>query len=99
MYLIETTNHFNNWITRLKDRTAKARILAKIKNIEFGNLGDTKPLKDGLFEFKITYGPGYRLYYTKKVDVIILLVLGGDKSTQAKDIKKAKLILEELEIK
>jgi putative addiction module killer protein len=97
MYLVERSDQFDNWLKKLKDRTAVARILIRIKRIEMGQLGVTKPLKDGLLEFKIDYGPGYRLYYAKKGELIILLVLGGSKSTQKKDIKKAKAILKEMD--
>jgi putative addiction module killer protein len=96
MYLVERTEAFDKWLKKLKDRAATARIVARIKKIELGNLGKTKELKDNLCEFKIDFGPGYRMYYTKKGDTIILLIVGGDKSTQARDIKKAKEILKEL---
>jgi len=97
VYSIETTDHFEKWLKKLKDIRAKARILTRIKVIETGNLGDHKSIGGHVSEIRITYGPGYRLYYTKKGDVVILLLIGGDKSTQSKDIEKARSILAELE--
>ena len=95
--MVERTEVFDKWLRKLKDRGATARIVARIKKIELGNLGETKQLKGNLCELKINYGPGYRMYYIKKGDLIILLIVGGDKSTQVRDIKKAKEILKELE--
>ena len=97
MYLIEVSEPFEKWLHGLKDKVAVARILARLKKVEFGSLGDVKALGDKLYEMRIFYGPGYRLYYAKRGKVIILLLNGGDKSTQSRDIKKAKEILNDLE--
>jgi putative addiction module killer protein len=97
MFLIEKTTTFDRWLRRLKDPTAKARILVQIKKVETGNLGASKPLGGGLSELKVDYGPGYRLYYCRKGKVVIWLLCGGDKRTQSRDIKKARTILDELE--
>jgi len=97
IYTIEKTAIFEKWITGLKNPKDKARIFARIKRAELGNLGDYKQLTENLFEMRIFFGPGYRLYYTTRNEKIIFLLCGGNKSSQAKDIKRAKTILEELE--
>ena len=97
MYLIKKTDVFDKWLLKLKDYRAKAKILTKLKMIELGNLGDHKSVGSGVFEIRIDYGPGYRLYYSKPGTSIILLLVGGDKSSQSKDILKAQKLLEELE--
>lgn len=97
MYSVEKTTTFDRWLTKLKDRTAKAKILLRIKKAETGNLGTSRSLGSGISELKIDYGPGYRLYYTRRKQTIIWLLCGGDKSTQQTDIVKAKKILAELE--
>ena len=95
MYKILETNNFSNWLTKLKDIKGKVSILRRIKRVGLGNFGDFKYLESNIYELRITTGPGYRIYYAKKEDKIILLLIGGDKSTQQKDIKKAKTILKE----
>ena len=97
MYLIEVSEPFEKWLNGLNDKVAVARILARLKKVEFGSLGDVKALGDKLYEMRIFYGPGYRLKKKKKGKIIILLINGGDKSTQSRDIKKAKEILNDLE--
>ncbi|HPG39432.1 MAG TPA: type II toxin-antitoxin system RelE/ParE family toxin [bacterium] len=99
MYIIEKTDIFDKWLLKLEDIRAKAKILTRLKIIELGNLGDHKSVGAGVSEFRINYGPGYRLYYGKRGTSIILLLAGGDKSSQAKDILKAQKILQELENK
>jgi putative addiction module killer protein len=69
-------------------------VLARIRSAELGNFGDHKPLGGGLFEMRIHYGPGYRLYYARREDVVYLLLMGGSKATQARDIKRANDMLE-----
>lgn len=96
MYLVEKTEQFDRWFRKLKDIRAKANILLRIKKIELGNLGDNKSLRAGLYELRFTLGPGYRIYFTKNVNKIILLISGGDKSSQKKDIVRARLILKEI---
>lgn len=78
------------WILSLKDNMGKAKILTRIERAERGNFGDHKSLGDGVFELKISFGPGYRVYYALDGVDIILLLIGGDKSSQTKDIGKAK---------
>jgi putative addiction module killer protein len=99
MFLIEKTVTFDRWLTRLRDPVAKARVLVQIKKVEAGNLGSSKSLGGGLSELKIDYGPGYRLYYTRKRRTVIWLLCGGDKRSQRRDIEKALKLLDELELK
>ncbi len=96
MYTITETDTYSNWFDGLRDPRAKARILTRLRRVELGNLGDHKSLGDGVSELRLTYGPGYRLYYTRRGEEIILLLAGGDKSTQTRDIKLAKELLQAL---
>jgi len=97
MYFIEKTVEFDKWLRKLKDLRAKAKILFRIQRIENeGHLGDCEPVGDGVFELKINYAKGYRIYFNEKDGKIIILLIGGDKSTQQKDIEKAKVILKKI---
>jgi putative addiction module killer protein len=96
MYIIQKTEYFDTWLIRLNDIRAKGKILARLKRAELGNLGDHKSLGEGVFEMRINYGPGYRLYFTRSKGVVIILLVGGDKSSQSKDIKKAKQIAKQI---
>jgi putative addiction module killer protein len=84
------SDEFSEWLTKLKDRIGKAIIAKRIRAAEAGRLGDCEPVGDGVFEMRIHFGPGYRAYFTRRGEVIYLLLLGGDKSTQKRDIKRAK---------
>jgi len=97
MYIIKQTNYFSKWLLKLKDIKAKVSILRRIDRIKLGNFGDYKSIGNNLLELRITTGPGYRVYFTKQNDEIIVLLIGGDKSSQNDDIKKAKNILRELD--
>ena len=98
MYEIRTTDEFSVWLRRLKDANVKARINLRIRRIELnGNFGDVKPVGDGVSELRIDYGPGYRVYFAKRGNRIVLLLAGGDKSTQQRDIEKAKRLNAEYE--
>lgn len=97
MIEVRQTAVFANWFKRLKDRSAKVRIQARIDRVEIGNLGDTKSVGDGVYELRIPYGPGYRVYYVKQGGTIVILLSGGDKSSQDADIKKAKQMAKQLE--
>lgn len=96
MNLIERTSEFDDWLQQLKDLKGKARIAARINSASLGNFGDCKSLGDGISEMRIEFGPGYRIYYTRRGLVVYLLLLGGDKGTQRKDIAKAKALVQNL---
>ena len=81
---------FTEWLLNLRDRDAHARISARLNRVKLGNFGIIKALGDGVIELKIDYGPGYRVYYAMNGKTIVLLLIGGDKATQTKDIKVAK---------
>lgn len=97
-YQLEDTAEYRKWFKKLKDATAKIKILARLARVENGNFGDHKQINQNLFELRFFFGPGYRIYYTVKGMQIVLLLVGGDKSSQAKDIEKAKSLIEELEV-
>jgi putative addiction module killer protein len=90
------TELFSSWFFRLKDRGARTRMLARIDRAEDGNFGDHKFVGDGVSEMRIDYGPGYWLYYTFRGGALIVLLAGGDKSTQIKDIKAAQALARQL---
>ena len=90
MLQIKKTEYFSKWHANLKDARARAKISLRIEMVKLGNFGDFKFVGEGIYEMRIHYGPGYRLYYTKKDNLVVLLLAGGDKSTQQKDIDKAK---------
>ena len=81
---------YYEWISSFKDKVTKARIQKRIFQVGFGNFGDCKYLSEGVYELRLHFGSGYRIYYGKDGDKIILLLCGGDKSSQTKDIEKAK---------
>ncbi|KLU14074.1 MULTISPECIES: type II toxin-antitoxin system RelE/ParE family toxin [Xenorhabdus] len=95
MITIERTQDFEKWLKSLKDRIAKAKILIRVERIEEGNFGDVEAVGNGVSELKIHYGQGYRVYFAHKNNEIILLLCGGDKSSQQADIKKAKQLAKE----
>ena len=95
-YTIEKTDEFNAWQNAMKDRLAKQMVSIRIMRAEQGNFGKHKSLRNGVSEMKIDIGKGYRVYYTIRQQKIILLLLGGDKSTQDEDIKKAIKIAEQI---
>lgn len=96
MYTVLTTPFFDAWLSRLKDRQARVRIQARIDRVEDGNFGDHKSVGGGVSELRIAYGPGYRLYYTVRGLEIVILLIGGDKSTQAADIAAARDLLKSI---
>ncbi|MBK6742259.1 MAG: type II toxin-antitoxin system RelE/ParE family toxin [Hydrogenophilales bacterium] len=91
------TGEFDAWLTGLKDNLAKARILYRIRAAELGNFGDCEPVGDGVSEIRVHVGPGYRVYFTRRESVVYWLLLGSDKSTQKRDIQRAKQILKTLD--
>ncbi len=98
MIEVRTTEVFDKWFTQLKDRKAKARIQARVDRIEIGNFGDVSPVGEGVSELRIFYGPGYRVYFIKQNSVVVILLSGGNKSTQQTDIVNAKEIAKHLEV-
>jgi putative addiction module killer protein len=89
------TETFRKWRVRLKDVRLRALIASRLDRLAFGNAGDVKPVGSGISELRIDYGPGYRVYYKKRGDTIVLLLCGGTKSTQGNDIKMAKRLAQE----
>ena len=92
MHEIFKTATFDTWLRNLRDRHAAARVQARIDRLAVGNPGDAKPVGSGISEMRIDYGPGYRVYFTRRGTVIIVLLCGGDKTTQQADIQEAKLL-------
>lgn len=97
MIEIRKTEFFAQWIDGLKNIRARARIQVRIERLAIGNPGDTKPVGEGVSELRIDYGPGYRVYFKKKGKTIIILLAGGDKRTQSRDIKTALRLARNLE--
>ena len=98
MKQIRATTQFTAWLDRLKDISGRARIQARIQRLAMGNPGKCRDLKHGVSELKIDVGPGYRVYYTQKHDVLVILLCGGDKSSQTKDIKLTYELVKGLEV-
>jgi len=94
---IRQTSRFQEWLHTLRDTQAKARIAARTQRLAFGNPGDVRPVGEGVSELRIHYGPGYRVYFIQRGALLILLLCGGDKSTQDKDIAMAKRLAKETE--
>lgn len=98
MFTVRQTQEFLDWLDGLKDIKAQLRIVARLRLAEAGNLGDWKPVGNEVSEMRIAFGPGYRLYFTKRQNILIVMLAGGDKSTQARDIKRAQKLLQQLEL-
>jgi len=97
MIEVRQTGAFAKWMNALRDPRARAKILARIDRLALGNPGDVEPVGSGVSELRVHYGPGYRVYFVRRGNTLIVLLCGGDKSTQAKDIKSAKTLAESLE--
>jgi putative addiction module killer protein len=93
---IRQTAEYESWFEKLRDLQAKARILARIRRLSLSNLGDIKPVGEGVSELRITYGPGYRIYVKQQGGVLVILLVGGDKSSQTRDIERAKELARDL---
>jgi len=89
MNIFQKSDEFDAWLVGLKDHVGKAHIALRLDRAAKGNFGDCEPVGEGVFEMRIHYGPGYRVYFTRRDSVVYLLLLGGDKSTQKRDIKQA----------
>lgn len=96
VYSVLKTDEFDRWLSRLRDERAKARIAARIRSAELGNLGDVSSVGAGVSEMRIHYGPGYRVYFTLRGQELVILLIAGDKSSQRRDIEKAKVLAAEL---
>ena len=96
MIQIQQTEAYVKWFSELRDRVARARIDIRIRRLSLGNAGDAKPVGDGVSELRVGYAPGYRIYFVQRGEVVIVLLAGGDKSTQDKDIRNAKVLAKDL---
>ena len=96
MYSVRQTEEFVAWLDDLKDKRARARIAARLRQAEAGNLGDWQPIEGEISEMRVDFGPGYRLYFTRRGRVILVLLNAGDKSSQKRDIRRALKLAAEL---
>lgn len=96
MFEVRQTAAYAEWFADLRDRVAKTRIDIRIRRLSLGNPGDVRPVGEGVSELRIDYGPGYRVYFIQRENVYIVLLAGGDKSSQDKDIRIAKALAREL---
>ncbi len=96
MFDIRYTDEFSAWLTGLRDRKARFVIISRLDRVAEGNFGDVAAIGEGISEFRIHYGPGYRLYFVKRGNTVVVMVCGGDKSSQSRDILKAKMLVKEL---
>lgn len=95
MFELKQTETFRKWRTRLKDQQARALIASRLDRLAYGHAGDAEPVGEGISELRIHHGPGYRIYFQKRGMTVIVLLCGGDKSSQAKDIRIAKRLATE----
>jgi putative addiction module killer protein len=95
MLELKQTEQFRRWRTRLKDERARTLIASRLDRLAYGHAGDAAPVGDGVGELRIHYGPGYRIYFHRPGNTVVILLCGGDKASQAKDIKMAKQLLDE----
>jgi putative addiction module killer protein len=94
---IRQTDAFHEWIKSLKDKQAQARVNVRIRRLSLGNPGDSHGVGEGIEEMRIDYGPGYRVYFTRRGSEVVILLAGGDKTTQEQDIASAKVLARGLE--
>jgi len=97
MYEIRRTEVFTSWLDHLRDARVRVRVLARLDRVAQGVFGDTKVIGETVSELRIDYGPGYRIYYTRRRRTVVFLLVGGDKSTQERDIKRAIRLAQNLE--
>lgn len=97
MFTIKRTAEFDAWFYSIRDGVTKQRLVARLRKAQLGNLGDVKSLSGGVFEMREHFGPGWRLYYTKRGRILIVMLGGGDKSTQAADVAKAVKLAAQIE--
>lgn len=96
MFRVLLTDEFQGWLEHLADRHARMRIVARIRRAGLGNFGDWRPIQGGISELRIDHGPGYRVYFTVRGRTVVIILIGGDKSSQRQDIEKAKRLLAEM---
>ena len=96
MIEIRETATFSDWMRKLRDSEARARIAARVRRLAFGNAGDSRPVGEGVSELRIHHGPGYRVYFVRRGEMLIILLCGGDKNSQVRDIAAAKRLATEL---
>ncbi|MCW1402053.1 type II toxin-antitoxin system RelE/ParE family toxin [Novosphingobium sp. MW5] len=96
MFRVETTAEFDRWLDGLRDRMAQKRIAMRIRRVESGLLGDWKTVGDGVSELRVDHGPGYRLYYTMRGEVLVILLCGSDKSDQDRAIRLSKELVKQV---
>jgi len=97
MYQIKQTSQFSTWLNAIKDPMTKFRLARRIEKAAKGNLGDVKPVGKGVYEMREFFGKGWRMYYTQRGDTLIIMLGGGNKSTQQKDIKAAQQLAQQIE--
>lgn len=93
---IRQTSAFEDWLTGLKDAVSRAIVIRRIERVAAGNLGDVRPVGDGVSELRIDYGPGFRVYFVRRGETLIVLLCGGDKASQPRDIARAKAMAQEV---
>ncbi len=96
MFIVRQTEEFVAWLDELKDKRAQVRIAARLRQAEAGNLGDWQPIEGDVSEMRIDFGPGYRLYFTRRGRIIVVILNAGDKSSQKRDIRRALKLAAEL---
>lgn len=94
MNIIKFSPEFGQWLAALRDLKGKVKIIARLERAAQGNFGDAKSLGGGLHEMRVPFGPGYRIYYTQRGEIVYLLLVGGDKSSQSRDMAKARAMME-----
>lgn len=97
MYTVKTLPEFDKWLNGLKDRNTRQRLIVRLRKATLGNLGDVKPVGDGVFEMREHFGPGWRMYYARRGHILIIMLGGGEKKTQRADIAAARKYLDLLE--
>ncbi|MBM3564378.1 MAG: type II toxin-antitoxin system RelE/ParE family toxin [Alphaproteobacteria bacterium] len=97
MLEVRKTDAFENWLTGLRDQRGKAKIVGRIDRLALGNPGDVAPVGEGVSELRIHFGPGYRVYFVRRAKTVVVLLCGGDKGSQERDIVQAKSLAAELE--
>ena len=96
-YTVKLLEEFSDWLKSLKDGSTRQRLIKRLRKVQLGNLGDVEPVGEGVFEMREHFGPGWRMYYVKRGNMLILMLGGGDKSTQQADINRAIALAKSLE--